>query len=124
MSGRNLPAQPTKSWNRFPISAIHFEIPINERREKVWKAMDNVENMKEWQPSLKSFEHQSGEPGQVGAVSKLTYNENGREIVLTETITGRKEPEEFSGTYDNPVARNRVKNTFVELDRGKFNALA
>ncbi len=86
--------------------------------------MDNVENMKEWQPSLKSFEHQSGEPGQVGAVSKLTYNENGREIVLTETITGRKEPEEFSGTYDNPVARNRVKNTFVELDRGKFNALA
>jgi carbon monoxide dehydrogenase subunit G len=67
------------------------EIVINRNREDVWKLFDNTDNMKKWQPTLKKFEPQSGKPGQVGAVSKLTYEENGREIVLIETITSRNE---------------------------------
>ncbi len=95
------------------------EIVINKSREEVWKVFDDPENMKKWQPTLKKFEHQSGRQGQVGAISKLTYEENRREIVMTETITGRKEPDEFSGEYTTPQAVNKINNKFVKLDDSK-----
>ncbi len=96
-----------------------LELVINRSREEVWRVFDNPDNMKKWQPTLKKFEPQSGTPGQVGAVSKLSYEENGREIVLIETITSRNEPEEFSGTYQNPMALNAIKNRFVKLDENR-----
>ena len=64
-----------------------LELPINKSCVEVWKAFDNVENMKKWQPSLVSFEPVRAIPGQPGAVSKLTYSEGGREFALIEKIT-------------------------------------
>lgn len=64
---------------------------------------------------MKSFEHVSGEPGQPGAVSKLTFIENGREIILVETVTRRVEPEFMDGTSIAPGVVNRIKNTFIEI---------
>lgn len=49
---------------------------------------------------LQSFEHLSGTPGQVGARSKLVYKMSKRHIEMIETITVRKLPQEFSGTYE------------------------
>lgn len=98
-----------------------LELPINKSRAEVWKAFDNVENMKKWQPTLVSFEPVSGTPGQTGAVSKLTYEENGREFALIEKITHRDEPNRFGGVYENKFADNVIKNTFVE--QGKDQTL-
>lgn len=94
-----------------------LELPINKPRTEVWKAFDNFENMKKWQPSLVSFEPLSGTPGQPGAVSKLTYSESGREFALIEKITRRDEPNRFDGIYENNFADNIVRNTFVEQDK-------
>ena len=69
----------------------------------MWRAFDNVENMKKWQPTLMKFEPVSGTPGQVGAVSELTYNENGREFMLIEKITRRDEPNGFDAIYENSL---------------------
>ena len=98
-----------------------LELPINKSRAEVWKAFDNVENMKKWQPSLVSFEPLSGTPGQPGAVSKLTYNEGGREFALIEKITRRDEPTSFDGVYENNFADNIVRNKFIE--QGKDQTL-
>ncbi|HKY55627.1 MAG TPA: SRPBCC family protein [Anaerolineales bacterium] len=98
-----------------------LQLPINKSRAEVWKAFDNVENMKKWQPSLVSFELVSGTPGQPGAVSKLTYEEKGREFALIEKITHRDEPHRFDGVYENNFADNVVRNTFVE--QGKDQTL-
>jgi len=98
-----------------------LEIPINKPRVEVWKAFDNAENMKKWQPTLIKFEPVSGTPGQVGAVSKLTYDENGREFALIEKITRRDEPNRFDGVYENNFADNVIRNTFVE--QGKDQTL-
>lgn len=98
-----------------------YEVVINRSRADVWRLFDNPDNMKKWQPTLKKFEPQSGTPGQVGAISQLTYEENGREMVLIETITGRNEPHEFSGTYANPMAANAIKNKFIALDAKRTN---
>ena len=96
------------------MKVIH-QLDIDRSREHVWKAFDDLEYMKRWQPTLTAFDHQRGVRGQPGAVSLLTFQENGRPIVMTETITVRREPEEFSGTYDNAMALNAVRNTFAAL---------
>ena len=89
---------------------------IQASREAVWQAFDNPDNMKKWQPTLQQFEHQSGQPGQPGSVSKLVYDENGRTVTLIETITERNMPDSFSGTYDNSTVFNAITNRFEVLD--------
>jgi hypothetical protein len=91
-----------------------LELPIHRPRAEVWKAFDNPENMKKWQPSLISFETISGIQGQVGAVSKLTYKENQREFTLLERVTYREEPHRLDGAYENDFAENAIRNTFIE----------
>tara|TARA_R110001583_G_scaffold16155_1_gene65609 strand:+ start:11284 stop:11718 length:435 start_codon:yes stop_codon:yes gene_type:complete len=92
------------------------EIDINLSRNKVIELFDNADNMKHWQPGLISFEHLSGEPGQVGAKSKLKYQMGKREIEMIETITVNKLPDEFSGTYEAKGVWNEVQNYFIEVD--------
>ena len=92
-----------------------LELTINKPLAEVWKAFDNIENMKKWQPTLVKFEPVSGIPGQPGAVSKLTYEEGGREFTLIEKITHRDEPNSFDGVYENNFADNIIRNKFIEL---------
>jgi len=94
---------------------FNLETTIAKPRAVVWKAFDNPDNLSKWQPGLKSFEHVSGQAGMPGAVSKLIYLENGREIVLMETVRRRVEPEAMDGTYTAPGVVNHIKNTFIEL---------
>ena len=98
-----------------------FEILLGKSRAEVWKAFDNPANLKKWQPTLVSFEPVSGTPGRAGAVSRLTYREGKRRVVLTETITLRREPDEFAGTYDSGMAVNAIHNSFVALDGARTN---
>src|SRR5688572_33318948 len=96
-----------------------LELPIKKSRVEVWKAFDNVENMKKWQPTLIRFEPVSGTPGQPGAVSKLTYAEGKREFALIEKITHRAEPERFAGLYENDFADNTIKNEFIAVSENE-----
>ena len=90
-----------------------LELPIARSQVEVWKAFDNPENTKIWQPTLIKFETTSGKQGQPGTVSRLTYAEGKREFFLTEKVTFRAEPGRFDGVYENDFADNSVKNTFV-----------
>ena len=96
-----------------------LEVPINKPRAEVWKAFDNPENMKVWQPSLARFETISGKQGQPGAVSRLTYSEKSREFSLIEKVTGRDEPNRLDGVYENEFADNSISNRFVEQGTDK-----
>jgi len=90
------------------------EILIDADRDTVWRFFDNPDNMTRWQPTLKSFTHISGTPGQADAVSELVYDENGREVVLTETITARREPEFLGGTYESKWGTVVIVNLFEQ----------
>lgn len=98
-----------------------LEVPINKPRADVWKAFDNPEIMKAWQPSLVKFETISGKQGQPGAVSRLTYEENSREFSLIERVTGRDEPNSLEGVYENQFTDNTIRNRFIE--QGKDQTL-
>ena len=95
------------------------EIEINLPVAKVIELFDDPENLKHWQPGLKSFEHISGVPGQVGAKSKLLFQMGKREMEMIETITVRNLPQEFSGTYEVDGVFNIVKNYFVPIDENR-----
>lgn len=94
-------------------------VVIDRPLEEVWAAFDNPETLKRWQPTLESFEHMSGEPGQPGAQSRLVYVEGKRTIEMTETLLERGEGylsgEYLVGGSVSPTV-NRVDNVFERLD--------
>lgn len=92
------------------------EVEINLPREKVIKLFYNPDNMSKWQIGLTSFDHIEGEAGQEGAKSQLKYKMGKREIEMIDTITIRKLPDEFSGTYETKGVWNVVNNYFTEID--------
>ncbi len=95
------------------------ELIIDAPRALVWQLFDGPDNMQRWQPTLASFEHRSGTPGQPGAVSELVYEENGRRVVMTETITERREADFIAGRYDSAFGTTEIVNVFEALDDGR-----
>lgn len=91
---------------------IEIEKPIDE----VVALFDNADNLYAWMEGLESFEHLSGEPGQVGAKSRLKFKMGKRNIEMIETITVRDLPDEFTGTYDAEGVFNIVKNRFEAIN--------
>lgn len=91
---------------------IILEVPL----DKVIVLFDSEENMFKWQPELISFEHQSGEKGEVGAKSRLLYKMGKREVEMIETITVKNLPKEFSATYEAKGVWNEMKNYFEAID--------
>lgn len=92
------------------------EVMIRLPLEKVVNLFDSEENLFKWQPDLLSFEHVSGDKGEVGAKAKLKYKMGKREIEMIETITVKNLPHEFSGTYEAKGVWNEVKNYFEKID--------
>ncbi len=95
------------------------EILIDADVVTVWRMFDDPDNMMKWQPALRSFTHKSGVPGQPDAVSELVYDENGKEVVMTETITARREKSFLGGTYESSWGKVVVFNHFEETGDGK-----
>ena len=94
------------------------ELMIDLPRIKVIKLFDSFENLKQWQPGLKTTEHLDGKPGQNGATSRLVYDMKGREVEMIETIIKRDFPEMFAATYKTKGVWNQVTNRFFETGSG------
>ena len=91
-----------------------LELIINKSRAEVWKVFDSPEKMSKWQPSLTKVELLSGTQGQVGTVSKLTYEESGREFSLIEKVIRRDEPNQIDVVYENKFTDNPMSHTFMK----------
>ncbi len=94
------------------------EITINRPRDEVVALFDDPDNIPKWQEGFKSMEHISGEYGEAGAKSRLTYDMNGREVVLTETLVKRDLPEEVSMIFETDGVYNAMTNKFFD-ENGK-----
>ena len=92
------------------------EIVINKPIDRVVELFDDPDSMHKWMKGLQSFEHLSGEPGQVGARSRLVFKMGKRDVEMIETILVRNLPQEFSGTYEAKGVFNVVKNKFYPIN--------
>jgi uncharacterized membrane protein len=95
------------------------EIVIARPRDEVISKFDSLENLSKWQPTLKSAEPLSGEPGQAGSTMRMVYVEGKREMVMNETITANNFPESFDATYTAPGVVNPCHNIFKDLGDGE-----
>ncbi|MCK5325884.1 MAG: SRPBCC family protein [Woeseiaceae bacterium] len=96
-----------------------IDIVIDVSLDAVWQLFDNPDNMKKWQPTLESFTHKSGDPGQSGAVAELIYDEKGRKIPIIETVTERREPHFMAGTYESAMGKAIIVNHFEEVEENR-----
>lgn len=95
------------------------EVTIDADRKTVWRVFDNPDNLSKWQPTLKSFTHRSGTPGQPGAVSEVVYDENGRDVMMTETVAERREPDFMAGGYDSSRSKATIVNHFETVGQNQ-----
>lgn len=93
-----------------------YEITIDADQKTVWREYTNPDNLSKWQPALKSITHKTGTPGEIGATSELTYRENGRDLLMTATITEKRAPDFTASIYESTTSRAIVVNHFVAVD--------
>jgi hypothetical protein len=79
------------------------------------RLFDDYENRYKWQRGLLSITPVSGQPSQLGAQTKMLFRSGKGKIEITETITVRNLPSEFSCTYDAPGVHNLVQHRFAPI---------
>lgn len=96
---------------------LNFEQTIDAGLDTVWAAFNNAANKGRWRQNFASYTHRSGEPGQPGAISELIFNENGKLLVVNETILECREPDFLSASYDSKYAATIIVNHFQSVDK-------
>ena len=95
--------------------SVDIKLP-KARTVELWS---DPENLVKWQDGFKSFEHLSGNPGEVGAKSEMKYENGSHKIELLETIISNNLPDEFTGRYEAKQMVNTMKNTFTEISENE-----
>ena len=88
-------------------------VTINLPRKNVVDLWQDPNNLKHWQDGFIDFKHLEGDPGTVGAVSRMRYKIRNRELELVETIKHMNLPEEMTATYESKPMNNTMHNTFT-----------
>ena len=94
-------------------------IIINKPRKIVVSYFADPKYLANYQEGFLKKEPVSGESGKTGAISKMYYNINGRDLELTEKITNNNLPESFEALYQHKHMDNTMKCSFEEIDANK-----
>lgn len=91
-------------------------LEINKPREEVVRLFADPSHLKEYQDGFVKKELVSGKEGEDGAVSKMYYQDEKREMELTETITANRLPDSFEASYHHIHMDNTMICKFVALN--------
>lgn len=89
-------------------------ILIDLPREATVAKFSDPENLKHWQAGFLGQEPVSGEPGTMGAKSRLRFKQGKRELEMVETILENELPDRYAASYEAPGVHNRVDIRFEE----------
>jgi len=95
---------------------LNYEVIVDASLEDVWAAFAYAGNLHRWQQNLVSCSQKAGVPGQPGSIAELTYDENGKKVVLTETIAERRENEFLASSYESRYGSTLIVNRFEAID--------
>ena len=90
-------------------------VEIAKAREVVVKYFEDPQYLGEYQDGFASKELVSGEAGKDGAVSKMLYKDEKREMELIETILSNKLPASFEASYHHKHMDNFMRCKFIPL---------
>ncbi len=95
---------------------LTYKQVIDASLAAVWAAFNDSSNKGRWQQNFASCTHTSGDPGQPGAISELVFSENGKMLVIIETIAELREPVFLSANYESKYASTIIVNHFESID--------
>ncbi len=103
---------------------LKVEVIIDAEPEVVWRHFDDPDKLSKWQPTLESYSHVAGTPGQPDAICELHYMEKNRLRVVREIITARREPDFLAGIRESGYSNAVVVNHFEDAGDGKTRWVA
>ncbi|MEL7425179.1 MAG: SRPBCC family protein [Bacteroidota bacterium] len=69
-----------------PNVSYSSEVTVDKPLAEAWAVANDETKTKEWLKGLTKVEHVSGEKGAVGSVTQYTFDQNGQESVILETL--------------------------------------
>ncbi|MFT5723623.1 MAG: hypothetical protein ACI9JN_000740 [Bacteroidia bacterium] len=88
---------------------------INRKKSLVTDLFINPDYLKEYQDEFQNKELLEGEQGQVGAVSKMYFDDGKRKMELIETITKNDLPDTLEAFYHHKHMDNTMTCIFKDL---------
>jgi len=95
-----------------PTFTYESRVVVNAPVEQSWAVFSDPSRMGEWLVGFKSIETVSGQPDSVGSKYKMVFEENGRLMKMTETVTAIKPNELFAFTLDARPMIDKVEVRF------------
>jgi len=97
-----------------PTCEDALRIQINAPLEKIFTLATDPAKASLWMTNLKRIEPVSGTPNAVGAKSNFVFDENGKEIVMLQTVTAYRVNEVFASKLQNDFASFDFEMSFRE----------
>jgi hypothetical protein len=94
---------------------IEHSVVIERPLDEVWSIFDDPARQVEWQKDLVQYEHLSGRGNGKGSVSRLTFERDGGQTVLTATVEERTPPKRFVAVYEGMQLPFKLTSTFTAL---------
>jgi len=101
--------------------AVQYEtrVVVDRPVDACWRVFADDSRMGEWLTGFKSIETISGEPHQAGSRFRLTFEEDGQQIVFEEEVLVWKEEEEFSFRLEHAMMDSDNTIRFSDLGDGR-----
>ncbi len=81
---------------------------INKPRDEVWDKFQDDSKMGEWLKNFKSIETVEGKPRTVGSKHRITFDMDGEEIVMMQTMTAFNKGESFAFKLENETMYSEI----------------
>lgn len=91
-------------------------VTVNAPVSKTFAVFNDTANMHKWMNNFKSINNISGAKNEVGSKWAITYNENGRDLVITETITAYEPEKLFAFDMEDEFAKFQIEIHFEEVN--------
>jgi len=92
---------------------LDCEVIVNKPLQEVWDYTNNPDNLTKWLNDFVRYEHLTGDMNapKIGDTSKHTYDQNGKEFSMEETITAYNPPHHIklfmtSSWFDMEIVNN------------------
>ncbi len=102
-----------------PPVEYETRVVVDRPVDVAWRVFADEDRTSEWLEGLKSIETISGQPQKAGSRFRLTFEEDGQEIVMEEEVLVWKDEEEFSFRLMHPMMNsdNTIRFTALGDDR-------
>lgn len=117
-----------------PSISYESEITVDKPIKEAWAVMNDESKISEWLKDITNVEHVSGEKGTVGAVTKYTFDQDGQESIVVETMKAIRPNEhvamdfemegvmnmDYKVDFSEEDGKTKIKSSTVTTGEGMF----